>query len=97
MLPFYKRRRINEIGKEERICLIGKVAKVGEDSFLLEDETGMIEILSSFKVEKGKVVRVFAKRVGDKFIAEIIQDFSKVDLNLFKRVEEVYNEAGLNV
>ncbi|HDH91362.1 MAG TPA: hypothetical protein ENF38_00245 [Candidatus Aenigmarchaeota archaeon] len=93
----YKLKRINEIGKEDYICIIGKVVNLGENSFLIQDETGMIEISSEFKVEEGKVVRVFCRRVNNMLKAEIIQDLSSMDLNLFKKVEELYNEVGVNV
>ncbi len=93
----YKLKKINEIGKEDYICIIGKVVNLGENSFLIQDETGMIEISSEFKVEKGKVVRVFCRRVNNMLKAEIIQDLSSMDLNLFKKVEELYNEVGVNV
>lgn len=79
------------------MCIIGKVVNLSEGSFLVQDETGMIEVSSDLRVERGKVVRVFCRRVDDKLKAEIVQDLSSMDFNLFKKVEELYNEVDVNV
>lgn len=93
----YRLKKINEIGKEDYVCVMGKVVKIGENSFLLQDETGIIEIASDFEVEEEKTIRVFCRRVDDKLKAEIVQDLSSLDLNLYKKVEELYNEVSVNV
>ena len=80
---------------DSRVSLIGKIVNVGENSFILDDDTGRIEILSDTRVEKNKLVRVFCSVVEEKLKADIIQDIEGLDVNLFKKVKELYNKAGV--
>lgn len=101
-MPFepvhYLPRRISEILKTDlRVALVGTITQVKENSFVLEDETGKVEIISGEPVEKEKLVRVFCSVVDEKLKADVIQDLTGLDLNLYKAVEELYNRAGVNV
>jgi len=89
--------KISQIKDEDKIALLGKVKETKEMSFILEDDTGEIEILSTTLPEKNSIVRVFCSREGNSYIAEILQDMSKLDLNILKEVEELYNKVGENV
>jgi len=44
-------------------------------------------------VEEGKFVRVFCSRIGGLWKADLIQDLSKLDLEMFKHAEEAYRKA----
>jgi|Deesub1362B_J571_1020462.scaffolds.fasta_scaffold66696_1 hypothetical protein len=80
---------------DTRVALVGKVVEVKEGSFVLEDETGRKEIVSDKHVEVGKVVRVFCSQSEGKLSADIVQDMSKLDVNLFKRVRKLYERVGV--
>lgn len=81
--------------KDSRVSLIGNVISVAESSFVLDDGTGKIEIISDTPIERNKLVRVFCSVVDEKLKADILQDVEGMDLNLLKKVEELYNRAGV--
>lgn len=98
MAEYYKPRKISSIiKKDSKISIVGKVIDTGENFFILEDDSGKIEIFSEEKVEKNKIVRVFCSLVEGKLKADIIQSLNGLDLNLFKRIEELYYKVGLHV
>jgi hypothetical protein len=98
MPEHYSPRKISSISKTDlKIALIGKIAKVSENSFILEDETGKVEIFSEEEVREGEPVRVFCSLVDGKLKADIVQSLKGLDLNLFKKVEELYKREGLDV
>ncbi|MEM5853085.1 MAG: hypothetical protein QXG39_00445 [Candidatus Aenigmatarchaeota archaeon] len=98
MTEHYQPRKISSISKtDSRIALIGKVVEVFENSFLLEDETGRIEIFSNEGVKKDDLVRVFCSQLNGTLKCEFVQNLKGFDLNLFKKVEELYKKEGLYV
>lgn len=80
---------------DSKVSIIGNVASVGENSFVLDDGAGRIEIISDSQVERNKLVRVFCSVTDEKLKADVVQDLEGLDLNLFKKVEELYNRAGV--
>jgi hypothetical protein len=94
----YRPRKISELRKNDlRVALIGEIKEVRANSFILWDGSGEIEIFSEKSLEKGKLVRVFCLKEGEEFKAQVIQDLKGFDLNLYKRIRELYNRVGLNV
>lgn len=92
----YKPKHVSEVNlRDYRIALIGRVISVGKNSLILDDDSGKIEIFSDFDVQKNKLVRVFCSMVDEKLKADIIQDLEKLDLNLFKKVKELYNSSSV--
>lgn len=92
----YKPRKVSEIAKtDSRIALVGKVAELGDNFFVLNDDTGSMEITSEETVEKGKMIRVFCSNVDGQWKSDVIQDLKELDINLFKKVEELYSKAGV--
>ncbi len=78
--------------KDSRVALIGNIAQSKENSFVLDDGTARVEI--SFEGElKSKLVRVFCSIMDEKLKADVIQPLDGLDLNLFKKVEELYNKV----
>ncbi len=96
MPTHYKPRKISQImNTDSKIAVIGKVVQVDQNSFVLNDDTGKAEIFSEEAVEQNKVVRAFCTIAEGKLKAEIVQKLENFDLNLFKKIEELYNRAGL--
>ena len=94
MIDRYKRRNISEISKDDlKIVLIGKIIEVKENSFVLDDKTGKIEIFWDGEVENNKYVRVFCTRVNDEFKADIVQPISEREAYLFKKFNELYKRV----
>lgn len=98
MLEHYKPEKISSITKKDsKISIVGKVIAINKNSFTLEDDSGKIELFSEEEIESNKVVRVFCSLVEGKLKADVIQILNGLDLNLFKKVEELYYKAGLHV
>jgi hypothetical protein len=98
MSDYYKPKKISSISKnEDKISIIGKVLDTKENSFTIGDSTGKVEIFSDKKVEKDKLVRIFCSSDKGKLNADIIQDLNGLDLNLFKKIQELYYRVRINV
>ncbi|TAL47548.1 hypothetical protein EPN87_02680 [archaeon] len=94
-MQHYTPRKVSSITKTDKfISIIGKIASIGEDSFSIDDDTGKLEISSEHALKKGAVVRVFCS-FEKTWRADIVQDMSGMDLNIYKQVEELYSRAGL--
>ena len=92
----YAQKQVSEVSLNDlRISLIGNIISVSENSFVLDDDTGKIEVMSDVQVERNKLVRVFCSVVDEKLKADIVQDMEGLDSNLFKKVKELYNRAGV--
>jgi len=94
-MPFqalhYKPRKISSIKENDfRVSIIGKVIEIKENSFIISDESGELEIFSKKPLEKNSIVRVFCSREEDKFKADAVQDLKGFDLNLYNRIKELY-------
>ncbi|MDI6798715.1 MAG: hypothetical protein QMD12_01820 [Candidatus Aenigmarchaeota archaeon] len=93
----YIPKKISEINSktDSRIAIVGKVIEQGENSFVLEDDSGKVEIESEEEVELNKTVRVFCSLTENQLKADIVQSLNGFDLNLFNKVKELYNKAGV--
>jgi hypothetical protein len=92
----YKPKRISQVTKEDsRVSVIGKVLEVGENSFVLQDDSSVTEVFSDIHIEKDKLVRVYCSVIEGQLKADVMQDLTGLDLSLFKKVEELYNKAGV--
>ncbi|MEK6909675.1 MAG: hypothetical protein AABW61_01200 [Candidatus Aenigmatarchaeota archaeon] len=92
----YIPKQISEVKPtDSRVSLIGNVVNVGENSFILDDGTGKIEVISEMPVERNKLFRVFCSVIDEKLKADVVQDMEGLDLNLFKKVKELYNSSGV--
>ena len=96
MVTQYFPKKISEIkNTDSKVSVVGKVVQIGENEFILQDDSGKVEIFSEEKVEIGKTVRAFCSMIDGKLNADIIQSLNGFDLNLYRKVKELYNRAGL--
>ncbi|MEM5882826.1 MAG: hypothetical protein QXQ77_01120 [Candidatus Aenigmatarchaeota archaeon] len=95
----YKPKKVAEINfeKDSRIALVGKVLEQLENSFILEDETGNVEIFFEGRLRKNQIVRAFCSVLENQLKADIIQSLNGLNLELFRKVEEMYKKAGLSI
>lgn len=90
----YVPRKLEEVKERDSfISVVGRIEEVGEKFFILSDGSSKLEIVSEEEVEEGKLVRVFCSKVGDAWKADLVQDLSSLDLELFMRAEEIYRKA----
>jgi hypothetical protein len=87
---------------DDRIRVVGTVKSVNEDgSFLLEDNTGVIQVIpsnipqaQSTKIIDAMVIRSFgtvevSMEGGHILRADLVQEFSGIDLPLYHKVREL--------
>lgn len=96
----YIPKKISQLAdKDSKVSLTGNIIQSKENSFILDDGTARTEI--SFEGElkgneeglRGKLVRVFCSIMDEKLKADIVQPLEGLDLNLFKKVEDLYNKV----
>ena len=94
--PFVNQ-KISDIQSNSSVSVAGVVVSKDSDiiSFIIEDETGKLNIITnneeSFNaVQEGQRVRVLGKTWGEgedmELKSDIIQDFSKIDFELYKKL-----------
>ncbi len=90
---------------DDRVRIVGTVKNVNEDkSFLLEDNTGAIQVKPSDSLLSSSPIKIAPKTVvracgtvevsmdgGRVLRADLLQDFSNIDLQLYHKVREVIN------
>jgi len=93
----YKPKNVSELNvkTDSRVAIIGKVVDIGDNTFVLEDKTGKVEIVFDGMIENNQLVRVFCSIVEEKLKADIVQDLKNFDVELFFKVKELYNKAGV--
>lgn len=92
----YKPKQISEVSSNDSlVSLVGKVIKTNDNSFILDDGTGKIEIVSDFQVEENKKVRVFCSINNETLKSDVVQDMEGLDMVLFKKVKELYYKTGV--
>ena len=76
--------------KDIRLRLVGTVIDYQNGSLLLDDGTGQAEIVSEQPVKTGNFVRVFTRVLqlenNYELRAEVVQDLSNMDKQLYKRI-----------
>lgn len=98
MPDHYLPKKISSVSKlDSKVSMVGTVSEVSENSFTLDDGTGKMEIASDQPVEKDEVIRVFCSSIDGRLKADAIQSLKSFDLNLFKKIEELYKKEGFNV
>ncbi len=92
----YIPKKVSEVNPSDlKVVLVGNVISTAENSIVLGDETGKIEISSDRMMGKNKLIRVFCSVVEEKLKADVVQDMEGLDLDLFKKINELYSKAGV--
>jgi hypothetical protein len=89
--------KISELDEGHRVSIVGTVVSRSSDisSFILDDGENKVVVLvdnqSDFeKIKEGQFIRAMGKVWGQgdevELQADIVQDFSKIDKNLYKKV-----------
>jgi hypothetical protein len=92
-------KRITEINPEKdiRVRLLCRIIDKADEVIVVDDSSAKAEIITSdldVNANVGDLVRVFTRVLpleeGFELRAEIIQDMSKLDLDLYKKIKEYY-------
>jgi hypothetical protein len=101
----YIPRKASQVEKNDtRVALTGKVLEAGESSFTLADDIGRIEIFTQVdgvegkmvaSVKEGELVRAFCIVIGTQLKADVVQKLDGLDTEQLKKIEGLYNKAGV--
>ena len=108
-MPFgihYVKRKVSEINPDVdlRVKILGFVVDKKDDTIVLDDGSGKVRVFVDApelmeRVEINRLVKVFGSTLptedGFEVKADIVQDLSGLDVNLYKKVEELYNKVGV--
>lgn len=87
-------RKVSEIGSEDiRVRVTGTVVDSNEGRAVVDDGSGQITVNTGDQtLEAGKLLRVFGRVIpvenGYELQGEVTQDFSGVDVELLRKVQE---------
>ncbi|NIO23306.1 MAG: replication protein RepA [Candidatus Aenigmarchaeota archaeon] len=89
-------RRVSEIGKGDvRVRLLGTVIDRKDNVIVIDDGTGKINVTFEEPVnfDANRLVRVFGRAIpmeeGFEIQGEVIQDMKDLDLDLYRKVNEL--------
>mgnify|MGYP000347788256 CR=1 FL=1 len=102
----YSKRKVSEIDPtiDVRVKIVGFIVDKKEDTLIIDDGSGKVKVFvdSPAIIENlslNQLVRVFGSVLmtenGFEIKADMVQDLSRLDINLFKKVEELYNKVGV--
>lgn len=102
-LDFYEKRKISEIDPESdsKVKVLGLVLEKKGDTLVIDDGSGKLGVFGNpnDKIKSNKLVRVFgqvlAGDTGFEMRADIVQDLSGLDINLYKTIDELYKKKGV--
>jgi len=102
----YPRKKVSSIDPrvDSRIRVVGVVVDKKENTVVIDDGSGKIKAFVDMpsileRMGINQIVRVFGivlPTESDLEIkADIVQDLSGMDINLYKKVDELYNRVGV--
>ena len=102
----YVKKKIEEINPETdlKINIMGFVVDKKEDTFVLDDGSKKIKVFMdnpviAEKINVNQLVRVFGSTLptdeGFEIKADVVQDLSNLNIDLYKKVEGLYNKMGV--
>lgn len=92
----YIPKKISDLKQTDRkVAIMGKIISAEENSFVVDDESGKVEIFSEEPVESNKLVRAFCTVIEGRLKADAVQDLNNFDLNLYRKIKELYRKIGV--
>jgi len=102
----YIKKKIEEINPETdlKVKIMGFVVDKKEDTFVLDDGSKKIKVFMDNpviveKINVNQLVRVFGSTLptedGFEIKADVVQDLSNLNIDLYKKVEGLYNKMGV--
>lgn len=108
-MPFrnhYEKRKIPEINPDAdlKVKILGFVVDKKDDTIVLDDGSGKIKVFVDMsgmmgKIEINQLIRIFGSTLptedGFEVKADAVQNLSNLNINLYKKVDELYNKVGV--
>ena len=101
MQEAYVEKRINDIDKNDRkVAVSGCIVSTDDHSIMLDDGDSRIAVfLGDAKAPNGRYMRVFGRVIpceeGIQLHADLVQDLSNMDLNLYKKMLNIMKQRGV--
>jgi hypothetical protein len=93
---YYRPTKISELKSNVgKVAILGKVIESSSDNFVVDDDSGKVEIASDKQVANEKIVRVFCSVAEGKLKADVVQELAGIDMDLFNKMQELYEKVGL--
>ncbi|MBW6451536.1 MAG: hypothetical protein K0B02_02285 [DPANN group archaeon] len=76
--------------KDNKVKILGTVISKINKNLIIDDKTGTINVTSTDDINnifEGQIVRIFGRVANDTLFAEIIQDMTKLDIELYKKAK----------
>jgi uncharacterized protein YdeI (BOF family) len=102
----YVKKKIEEINPETdlKVNIMGFVVDKKEDTFILDDGSKKIKVFMdnpviAERINVNQLVRVFGSTLptdeGFEIKADVVQDLSNLNIDLYKKVEGLYSKMGV--
>jgi RNase P/RNase MRP subunit p29 len=102
----YVKRKIEEINPETdlKVKIMGFVVDKKDDTVILDDGSKKAKVFVDNitiveKMNINQLIRIFGSTLptdeGFEIKADVVQDLSNLNINLYKKVEELYNKMGV--
>jgi hypothetical protein len=93
----FRNQKVSEVAPNTNVAVTGVIVSKDTEiiSFIIEDDTGRLNVITNNtnyfnELKEGQLVRVFGKTWGEgqeiELKSDIIQDFSEVDFELYKKL-----------
>ncbi len=94
--PRYIPKQISDVTvKDSKVAITGRIMNAGNGFAVIDDGTGKIEVAADIQAERNDIVRMFCSVVDNNLKADIVQKMDGFDLDLFKKINELYIKAGV--
>lgn len=91
MQQSYRETFINELKESSKVSISGFIVQKNENSIVIDDNTGTLPVIIQTNLELNKFVRVFGYFSNNQLQADLIQDLSDVNKQLYNRVKSILN------
>ncbi len=102
----YPKKKVVEIdpSQDYKVKVVGIVIDKRQDTIMIDDGTGKIKIFVDSpvlleKVDVNQFIAVFGSTLplenGFDVRADVIQDLTGLDINIYKKVDDLYTKLGL--
>ena len=102
----YFKRKIEEINPENdfKVKVMGFIVDKKDDTLVIDDGSAKLQVFVDLpniidSINPNQLIRVFGSVMptdeGFELKADIVQDLTGLNVNLYKKVDELYNKMGV--
>jgi hypothetical protein len=88
----YKESFINQLRDNSKVAVSGFIVDKKENNIVINDNTGNLPVIIETDLELNSFVRVFGNYFNNQLQADLIQDLSNVNKQLYQKVKSILNQ-----